>query len=63
MGVASCQSRDYVAPEREELRVEPLEIASNIAPSSDEYDVYSLDFTASRSYLDVQCLVCPSPRT
>ncbi len=59
----SCQSDDYAAPSRAPLTLEPLEVATNIAPPSSEYDVYDIDFTKfSQRYLDVtMSLECPSP--
>ncbi|MBT6177158.1 MAG: M61 family metallopeptidase [Deltaproteobacteria bacterium] len=61
--LASCQSDDYVAPSREPLALEPLEIATNIAPPSSEYDVYDIDFTQfAQRYIDVtMSLECPNP--
>lgn len=59
----SCESDDYLAPRREPLTLNPLEVASNIAPLSSDHDVYELDFTKySQRYLDVTMnLDCPKP--
>ena len=61
--LTSCQSDDYVAPSREPLALEPLEIATNIAPPSSKYDVYDIDFTQyAQRYIDVtMSLECPNP--
>ena len=61
--MTSCQSDDYVAPSQEPFALEPLEVATNIAPPSSEYDVYDIDFTNySQRYLDVtMSLECPNP--
>ncbi len=61
--MTSCESADYVAPERENLSLEPLEIASKIAPASAAHDVYEVDFTGfAQRYLDVtMSLECPNP--
>ena len=61
--LTSCQSDDYVAPSRQPLTLEPLEIATNIALPSSEYDVYDIDFTQfAQRYIDVtMSLECPNP--
>ena len=44
MGVASCRLCDYVAPEREDLRVEPLRLpqTSRPAPMNTMFTVWIL---------------------
>ena len=61
--VFGCEADDYLAPRRQPLAVEPLEIASPIAKVSDGHDHYSVDFTKfSQRYLDVSMtLDCPKP--
>ena len=62
-GLTACQPEEYVPPEREDLTLEPLEIASDIAPPSSDHDVYDVDFTEfSQRYLNVTMSIeCPKP--
>ena len=58
-----CESDDYLAPRREPLKFEPLEIAINEAKVSEGHDTYNVDFRGfGQRYLDVSMAVdCPKP--
>ena len=62
-GLIACQPEEYVPPEREDLTLEALEIASKIAPPSSNHDVYDVDFTGfAQRYLNVTMSIeCPTP--